>query len=116
MDFVKKQKQICRKYNADYIATNLNLKLGISQDFFSGELPLSGLRHPAEVGTCGWFLWVGEEMSEADDYFQPLHIIHLVEKFPSVMKYLGLPYGWRFLTANDYEDVWFDEKLLLIND
>jgi hypothetical protein len=28
-------------------------------------------------------------------------------------KYLGLAPGWRFLIAPGYEDVWFDEILLL---
>jgi hypothetical protein len=31
---------------------------------------------------------------------------------PSVVQYLGLPPGWRFLVAGRRVDVWFDETLL----
>lgn len=106
------QIEICRKYGAEYQPFDIDLMLGVSDNFFSGVLPLNGLRHPQEHGTCGWYLWAGEELSEADDFFQPVHIYHLVERCPSVMKYLALPAGWRFLIAGEYEDVWFDAKLL----
>jgi len=91
-----------------------SLKLGIADDFFSGKLPLNGLRHPSETETCGWFLWAGKENSSNDDYFKPLHVYHLLEKYPKILKYLALPAGWRFLVADNYEDVWFDEKLFRI--
>jgi hypothetical protein len=92
----------------------LNLKLGISDNFFSGEVPLNGLRHPPEGDTCGWYLWAGETLSDAADFFKPLHVSHLVDRSPSIMRYLGLPPGWRFLVADAYEDVWFDSTLLEI--
>ena len=62
--------------------------------------------------TCGWYLWADEEMSEDDDFFKPMHVYHLIERCPNVVKYLALPPGWRFLLAGDHEDVWFDAKLL----
>lgn len=57
----------------------------------------------------------GEILSKAPDFFVPLHIGHLKDWYPSVLKYLGLPPGWRFLIAPGYEDVWFDAGLLEIN-
>ncbi|HEY8563615.1 MAG TPA: hypothetical protein VIL74_24765 [Pyrinomonadaceae bacterium] len=112
MDIEKIQKELCQKYGALFFPLDLNVKLGIADDFFSEKLPLNGLRIPPGGSTCGWFLWAGEEMSQNDDYFKPLHVIHLIEKYPKALKYLGLPPGWRFLFAGDYEDAWLDEKLL----
>jgi hypothetical protein len=89
-------------------------KVGIDQGALNGEQPLNGLRHPPESGTSGWFIWGGEELSEADDFFMPMHIEHLAKECPAVLPYLGLPPGWRFLIAGDYEDVWFDELLLSV--
>jgi hypothetical protein len=43
-----------------------------------------------------------------------MHIEHLSEIRPEVLHLLALPPGWRFLIADDYEDVWFDESLLNI--
>ncbi len=108
------QMEICQRYGAKFSLLDVNLRLGIANDFFSGTLPLNGLRHPPETGTCGWFLWAGEEMSSKDDYFKSMHLFHLLERCPKVLKFLALPAGWRFLVADDYEDVWFDEKLLKI--
>jgi hypothetical protein len=106
------QIEICRKYKAEYQPLDLGLKLGVSNSFFSGVLQLNGLRHPQERGTCGWYLWAGEEISEAEDFFKPMHVYHLAERCPGVVKYLALPAGWRFLVAGDYEDAWFDAELL----
>lgn len=112
MDIEQSQREVCRKYDAPFERLDFNLKLGIAADFFSGKIPLNGLRHQPENETCGWFLWAGEALSQEDDYFKPLHVFHLIEKCPTVLKYLGLPPGWRFLVAGDYEDVWLDETLL----
>lgn len=111
---VQEQIGICSKYGANYQPLDFGLNLGISENFFSGVLPLNGLRHPQDHPTCGWYLWASEEFSEADDFFNALHVYHLVERCPKIMKYLALPPGWRFLVAGDYEDVWFDENLLNI--
>jgi hypothetical protein len=106
------QIEICRKYGVECQPLDTVLKLGVSDNFFSGVLPLNGLRHPQEHDTCGWYLWAGEEMSAAEDFFKPMHVYHLIKRCPNTLKYLALPAGWRFLVAGDYEDVWFDAKLL----
>ena len=111
-DIVQSQRELCQKYQAGCEPPDLGLKLGISKDFFSGKMPLNGLRHPPEGDTCGWYLWAGEVFPDADDAFESLHIVHLVERDSDVTKYFGLAPGWRFLMAGDYEDVWFDPKLL----
>lgn len=103
---------ICGKYGAECQPPDAELKLGVSDNFFTGVLPLNGLRHPQELDTCGWYLWAGEEMSEAEDFFKPMHVHHLEERCPSIVKFLALPPGSRFLLAGDYEDVWFDATLL----
>ncbi|WP_438616960.1 immunity protein Imm33 domain-containing protein [Myxococcus xanthus] len=46
------------------------------------------------------------------DFFAPMHIAHLEQHCPGVLKFLGFPPGWRFLFAGDYLDVWFDPSLV----
>jgi hypothetical protein len=87
-------------------------RVGIARNVRDGLWPLNGLRHPVAGETSGWYIWAGSEWSEADDFFVPLHIEHLVEWCPAVIPYLALGPGWRFLVAPDFEDVWFDENLL----
>jgi hypothetical protein len=74
--------------------------------------PLNGLRHPPENDASGWFLWFGKELSQAPDFFKPVHLSHLGELCADAVPYLALPPGWRFLIAPDHEDVWFDRQLL----
>lgn len=109
------QKTICSKYKAQFAESPLTIKVGISRNVKEGVQPINGLRHPIEGGTTGWYIWAGEEMSNVPNFFVPLHVEHLEEWCPSVMKYLGLASGWRFMIDNDgFEDVWEDLSLLEI--
>lgn len=111
---VSQQMKICEKYNTEWFGSPLDLKIGVSKNLTSGTLPINGLRHPPENGTAGWYIWAGD-YSEAGDFFQPLHIQHLIEMYPDLLKYLGLPPGYRFQIDNKgYEDVWEDKSLLNI--
>lgn len=112
MDFKSEQLTICRKYNAPFVESNLSMKVGISLNVRDGILPINGLRHPIEGDTSGWYIWAGEEFSEDPNFFVPLHILHIQEWCPIVIKFLALAPGWRFLVTPDYEDVWEDSNLL----
>lgn len=105
------QAEICRKYGADCELPNSKSKVGIALNTLD-QAPLNALRHSAEADTCGWYIWGGEELSQASDFFQPLHVEHLAEKCAEIVPYLGLAPGWRVLLAGDYVDVWYDEALL----
>lgn len=111
-EIVQKQKNICLKWQADFCESSLDLKVGISENVKCGVLPINGLRLYPEGDTTGWYIWAGEELSEDKDFFKPLHLQHLESWANDLYKYLGLPPGWRFLIANGYEDIWFDEELL----
>lgn len=109
---IKQQKQLCRKYGVQWFESPPHLKVGIAKNVESGLLPINGLRHPPEGDTTGWYIWAGEELPEDPDFFAPLHVEHLKDWCPAVLKFLGLPPGWRFLVAGDYEDVWEAPSLL----
>jgi hypothetical protein len=107
---IDKQKEICKNNNSIWKPINKKLKIGVSSNL--DKDPINGLRHPADNGTTGWFIWTGE-YSEADDFFQPICAEHLLQLRPEIIKYLGLDIGFRFLTeSKGYEDIWYDKKLL----
>lgn len=110
------QKEICQKYGAIFYESRPDEIAGVALNVREISLPINGLRHPPKGNTTGWYIWGGEKLNDASDFFQPLHIDHLANWCPKIQKYLGLPPGWRFLIAGDYEDVWFDQSLLDIND
>jgi hypothetical protein len=105
------QAALCTRFGVFPKGVQAGSKLGISRNVRDGLVPINGLRHKADSGTCGWYIWAGEEFPE-DDGFVPLHVEHIAEWCPDVVPYLALPPGWRFLIAPQYEDVWSDDSLL----
>lgn len=114
MDYNKEQRLVCEKYNAPFIESPSFLKVGVARNVKDGMWPINGLRHPMNEGTSGWYIWAGEELPDDPNFFLPLHIEHLPEWCPDIIKFLGLAPGWRFLIAPGYEDVWEDKALLEI--
>lgn len=106
------QRALCECYGVDFFAAPQYLKVGVSRNVRDRLLPINGLRHLPEGDTTGWYIWAGEELSDDPDFFVPLHVEHLIDWCPDAIRFLGLPPGWRFLVADNHEDVWEDRSLL----
>jgi len=102
---------ICKKHNLTSYPSKEQEKLGIALDTI-GKLPINGMRVKDENGTCGWYIWCGEEYKEDADFFSPLCVEHIENYLPDIKEYLDLPLGYRFLLAPNYEDIWKDRGLL----
>ena len=113
-DVLENQLAVCQRYGTAHCPAPAASKVGLAIPTLTGQQPLNGLRHPATGGTCGWFIWAGQQFSESPHFFQPVHVLHLAEHCPEVLPFLGLPPGWRFLLAHQYADVWYDEALLSV--
>jgi hypothetical protein len=110
---ISKQEELCHKLGVDVFITSSNLRVGISRDFKQNKIPINGLRHPPHGNMNGWYLWLGEiDFPDYPDYFEPVCMEHISDYKPEIIKFMGLPPGWRFLIAGDYEDIWYDENLL----
>jgi hypothetical protein len=108
---LEEQKQLCKKVNVELVPVRPFDMVALA--FPTSGNPFNALRHPPD-NNCGWFLWVGE-YSEADDFYKPVHAVHLLDYRPAIMKYLGLPAGYRVqIDDNGYEDIWYDASLLLV--
>lgn len=106
------QEQVCARFGAQFFGCDPHQMVGISRNVREGARPINGVRFRPEGDTCGWYIWGGEEWSDAPDFYVPLHAKHLEQWAPLVLPYLGLPPGWRFLITEEYEDVWEDPQLL----
>ncbi|WP_444861214.1 immunity protein Imm33 domain-containing protein [Arthrobacter woluwensis] len=107
------QRETAERFGTLCMPPDGSLKVGIAKNVLQGLVPLNALRHPPQGDTSGWYIWAGEELSEESDFFAPLHLAHLHEWCPEILPYLALPPGWRILLAPGYEDVWFDDTLLV---
>jgi hypothetical protein len=113
MDRSEDQAAVCSRFGVAPSPPLPESRLGVALNTRDDHVwPLNGLRHPPAGDTNGWYIWRGDELSEADDFFEPLHSLHLPEWCPAVVPYLALPPGWRFLLAPGHEDVWYDAALL----
>jgi len=112
----QEQQDVCKRLNILWTPVDRELMIAINESLFKDINPINGLRHPKEKNIDGWYIWSGGEIpQEKEDYFKPIHAEHLLTKQPKVLKYLGLPYGYRFQIDNKgYEDIWFDDTLLAI--
>jgi hypothetical protein len=105
------RRNVCRKYGCEYTPVLGPEAAGVALSTL-GMTPVNGLRHPMSAGTTGWYIWCGENLSDAADYFAPLCVDDLLKKLPVVSDLLGLPPGFRFLIAEGHLDVWYDVGLL----
>jgi hypothetical protein len=112
----QQQKALCDKLTIDWVPVDLGSLIAFNDSLLSPTNPINGLRHPGHGNMVGWYLWSGGEIPQHDaEFFKPLHVEHLLEARPIVLKYLGLPPGWWFQIDDDgYEDLWYDKSLLEI--
>ena len=108
------QRETCARFGVNPEALGTRDLAGVADTVLPHVKLIHGLRHPRVGDSSGWYIWGGEEWSSADDFFKPVHVSHLEQLSPPVLRYLALPPGWRFLIADGYEDVWFDEAILKV--
>jgi len=108
------QKEICKLQGVPFCPPEESSIIGVSLNIRDNIFPINGLRHLPIRDASGWYIWAGGEIpQDEDDFFKPLHYSHLKNWNSFILKYLALPPGWRFLTDGSYEDIWFDETLLV---
>ena len=104
------QQKTCQRFDAQYMPPEIDEKMGIALETLD-RLPLHAVRLQPDNGDCGWYIHGGENSEDAN-FYQALHVSHVASYCTKIIPYLALPPGWRVLLGPDYEDVWFDEKLI----
>jgi len=104
------QNQLCAKYQLAPVASEDMVAVALAT---VGRMPIHGTRLVLEDGeNVSWFIYCGEH-TQAEDFYQPLHISHLPDYLPLVLPYLRLPPGANFIIDDQgYEDVWLADDNL----
>ncbi|MHB0934820.1 MAG: immunity protein Imm33 domain-containing protein [Armatimonadota bacterium] len=106
------QRRICQQYGAEFTPPQPGSRLGIALQTVQ-RIPIQGIRYLPCHGTCGWYIYGGEEWSDDPDFYQALCVEHLEDYCKLALPFICLPPGWGFVTDDKgYIDVWSDENLL----
>ena len=111
MNGATSQLDICKSHGSAFTPPTGDEKLGIALSSLHLR-PLNALRHRPENGTCGWYIWGGDVLSQDPHFFEPLHVQHLASHAPELVPFLALAPGWRVLLAPELCDIWHDPSLL----
>ncbi|KRP68041.1 hypothetical protein TU82_04370 [Pseudomonas orientalis] len=101
------QHMICAKNGVDYVAPSFEQMIIISHGVMEGD-PAEGVRYPSPEHMSGW--WITTDRYDGNtENLQSVHLQHVAVNRPDLVKYLGLPFGYRFHGPSN--DVWLDEKI-----
>lgn len=105
------QREICKSFNVIPSFPTFSQKIVISNGVYEGY-PIEAVRYPSPSHMTGW--WLTTEMYDGNIKSLMLeHYFHLAFKRPDLIKYLALPNGFRFFLGKE-ENIWFDQKVLLM--
>ncbi|RTE09650.1 hypothetical protein EJQ19_11225 [Paenibacillus whitsoniae] len=110
MKVVQEQKQECQEYGATAIFPIFNQMIVISKGVYEG-LAVDAVRYPSPEHMSGW--WLTTELYDNNvESLMTVHYHHLAFIRPELIKYLALPFGYRFNTTGKEQDIWFDENAI----
>jgi hypothetical protein len=103
-ELLRLQQDTCRRLDLPDVDPDEMVAIAIST---LGAMPIYGTRISLpETRNISWFFHCGGH-SGTIDFYKPVHTEHLSDVLPSVMKYLRLPHGSKFIIDdNGFEDVW----------
>lgn len=107
---IKEQEEICKKFNVNPVYPQFNQLIVISKGVFEG-LDIEAVRYSSPDHMTGW--WLTTELYDEDiNSLITVHYYHVAFNRPDIIKYLALPYGFRFENSISDIDIWFDENAI----
>lgn len=101
------QHEMCEKVGAKFSAPALDQLIVISEGVYEGE-DVEGVRYPSPEHMTGW--WLTTDRFNGDiSTLVTVHAHHVTAARPDLVKYLALPFGYRFFSPTS--EVWFDQKV-----
>lgn len=102
------QHSVCSKVGADFTTPRFEQLIVISDGVLEGE-ETEGVRYPSPEHMSGW--WITTDKYDGNTKsLKTVHAQHVAVNRPDLVKYLGLPHGYRFHELTN--DAWFDEKVI----
>ena len=92
---IRSQSEICSEYSEVTIFPNFSQNIVISKGVYEGK-NIEGIRYESPGHMCGWWL-ITDDYDDNVDSLMNVHYFDVAFKRPDILKYLALPFGYRFL-------------------
>ncbi|WP_374018011.1 hypothetical protein ABU162_28710 [Paenibacillus thiaminolyticus] len=107
---IKEQVELCNKFDVSPDFPQFSQNIVISKGVYDG-LGINAVRYSSPEHMTGW--WLTTDLYDDNvDSLMNVHYFHVAFNRPDILKYLALPYGFRFYITDSEEDIWFDEDAL----
>ncbi|MDQ1161345.1 hypothetical protein QE422_001713 [Chryseobacterium sp. SORGH_AS 447] len=107
ISIIKNQSEICFQYKLIPLFPNFNQQIVISKGVYEGK-DVEGIRYDSPEHMSGWWL-ITDDYDDNIESLTTVHYYHVAFARPDILKYLALPFGYRFLMENDNVKIIKDE-------
>lgn len=98
ISIVKSQSEICSFYKLPAQFPNFNQMVVISKGVYEGK-DIEAIRYDSPENMSGWWL-ITDDYDDNIESLMTVHFYHVAFGRPDILKYLALPFGYRFLMEN----------------
>lgn len=108
---VNSQETECKNRGLTPVFPTFSQKIVISKGVYEG-CSVEAVRYPSPIHMTGWWLTT-EQYNDDINSLMTVHYYHVVFKRPDIVKYLALPFGYRFYLEPETTEIWFDNEVLM---
>jgi len=107
ISIIREQSEICSQYGLIPSFPNFNQMIVISEGVYEGK-DVEAIRYVSPGHMSGWWL-ITDDYNDNIESLMTVHFYHVAFKRPDILKYLALPFGYRFLMENDSIEIIKDD-------
>ena len=106
---VKKQLETCKDQSTSTLFPTFSQMIVVSKGVIEGR-ELNAVRYPSAGHMTGW--WLTTDLYNGNiNSLETLHYYHVAFNRPDIIKWLALPFGFRFISGSK-DKIWFDSEVL----
>ncbi|WP_147473944.1 immunity protein Imm33 domain-containing protein [Chryseobacterium nematophagum] len=107
ISIIRSQSEICAKHNLIPIFPTFSQNIVISKGVYEG-MDIEAIRYESPTHMCGWWL-ITDDYDDDPKSLMNVHYYDVAFTRPDILKYLALPFGYRFFMKNDKVEIFIDE-------
>ncbi|WP_431612372.1 immunity protein Imm33 domain-containing protein [Chryseobacterium sp. 'Rf worker isolate 10'] len=105
---VREQSEICWQQNLIPLFPNFNQSVVISDGVYEGK-DIEGIRYDSPHDESGWYL-ITDDYDDNIKSLKMVHFYHVAFARPDILKYLAIPFGYRFIMKEGNIEIHQDEE------